>query len=343
MKRNLSIAIIGCGWAGSRHVRALPAGFEIGWLVDTNLECASTLRQQSGSEARISVDYHEALADPTLDAVDICLPHNLHAPAAIAAAQAGKHILCEKPLAATLDEADAMIAAAQQARVILMVAENVRFDPALIKIKELVDQGVIGKVALLQITRQCYLRGSFIDERPWFLNARAAAGGAMMSGGVHDFEKARMLLGEIEHVYALRAPQRFLELEGDDTSIAAVRFHNGAVGSFVETFLMKTLTTASGKEVHTLRLDGELGSIILEEPNTIRIFSEHPAWQINQELMEHTLHVPDQDTFRLEIEHFLDCILNGNEPITSGREERKPLAAVLAAYRAMENGSPIYL
>jgi predicted dehydrogenase len=333
-------AIFGCGWAGFRHACAFPPEVEIGWLVDTNVERAVALRQKLGGSARVSIDYHDALADPLVDAVDICLPHSLHAPAAVAAARAGKHILCEKPLAATLEEADAMIAAARHAGVILMVAENVRFDPAILKIKELVEQGVIGKVTLLQITRQCYLRRSFIEERPWFLDARAAAGGALMSGGVHDFEKARMLVGEVKLVYALRAPQRFLELEGDDTSIVAVRFENSAVGTFVLTFLMKSLATAAGNEVHTIRLDGELGSIMLEDGHTIRVFSEHPAWQNGQSLIAHEIHVPAFDTFQLEIAHFLDCIKTGQEPVTSGVEERKPLAAVLAAYHSIETGLP---
>ena len=84
----------------------------------------------------------------------------------------------------------------------------------------------------------------------------------MMSGGVHDFETMRLLLGEIESVQALRARQRFQEMEGDDTSVALVRFRSGAVGTLVESFLMKSLVTAAGPEVHTLRVDGTLGHLV---------------------------------------------------------------------------------
>jgi len=209
---------------------------------------------------RTATDYRKALDDPQVDAVDICLPHNLHAPIAMKAAEAGKHVLCEKPIAASLEEADRMIEAAEQAGVVLMIAENVRFNPLFHKIRDLLQDGVIGQPALIQMTRECYLTRSFLEDRRWFLDDKAAAGGIMMSGGIHDFETMRMLIGEVESVQALRARQRFLEMEGDDTSVALVRFRDGTVGTLVESFVMKSLTTAAGPEVHTLRIDGDLGA-----------------------------------------------------------------------------------
>ena len=344
MNKISSVAIIGCGWAGERHARAFAqCGVEIGWAVDVLLARARALSASLSEQVRVSTDYREALADPTLEAVDICLPHDLHAEVAIATARAGKHILCEKPLAATLEETDQMIAAAGQAGVILMVAENEHFHPAIRKIRALLDEGVIGKPALLQMTRQCYLRRSFMEDRPWFLNAKSAAGGVMMAGGVHDFEKARILIGEVESVYSLRAPQRFLELEGDDTSVAVVRFCNGVVGTFVQSFIMKSLVTAAGPEIHTVRIDGELGSISLDDGHTIRIYSEQEQWKVGQSVIQHEVHVPEQDTFLLEVQHFIECVHAGKEPSTSGREERKPLEVVLAAYKSMETGKPVII
>jgi predicted dehydrogenase len=163
----------------------------------------------------------------------------------------------------------------------------------------------------------------------------------MMSGGVHDFETMRMLIGEVASVYALRARQRFSEMESDDTSIAAIRFVDGTVGTLVESFIMKSLTTAAGSEVHTLRIDGDLGSLSLEVGGPIQVFSEREDLRIGGALTAHEIHVPDEDTFLLEIRHFLDVLQTGETPITSGRSQRKPLAAVLAAYRSMETGAPI--
>ena len=342
MEKPLSVAIIGCGWAGLRHVQAFTrCGAQVAWVVDVIPERAESIRKMITGEVQASVNYQEALNDPRLEAVDICLPHNLHGEVAVAAAQAGKHILCEKPIASTLEEADQMIEAAENAGVILMIAENERFHPAIRKIQELIQDGAIGKPALLQMTRQCYLKRSFLEDRRWFLDAKAAAGGAMTVGGVHDFEKARMLVGEVESVYSLRAPQRFLEMEGDDTSVALVRFRNGVVGTFVLSFILKSLVTAAGQEVHTLRIDGESGSLSLEDYHTIRLFSERADWQNNQNLIQHEIYVSEQDTFLLEIEHFLECVQSGQQPITNGREERKPLEIVLAAYQSMRTGEVV--
>ncbi len=340
-----TIAIIGCGWAGQQHARACQVlGIQVRWAVDVDLTRATDIAgslAQTVQAPRSTSSYQEALADPGLDAVSICLPHNLHARVAIEAAQAGVHVLVEKPLAANLAEADRVIAAANDAGVVLMVAENVRFDAVYLKVQQLLRDGVIGKPALLQITRQCYLRTSFLRDRRWFLDAQSAAGGIMMSGGIHDFETMRMLIGEVERVYALRAPQRFLEMEGDDTCVAAIRFRNGAVGTLVESFIMKSLTTAAGPEVHTLRVDGELGHIAWEGGQTIRLFSEHEAWQTSGQLTQQAIHVPHADSFALLLEHFLQCIASGKEPVTSGRSQRVPLACVMAAYESMDTGQPV--
>src|SRR3954451_21679718 len=191
------IAIIGCGWAGRHHARAFAAqGATVCWAVDHALERAEAVAHAYPG-ALTTNDYNVALADARVDAVAICLPHDLHAPTAIAAAQAGKHVLVEKPLAATLEEADQMIAAAAAAQRYLMVAENVRFDPLYHRVAEMLRAGLIGSPALAKVTRQAYLVQSFLTERPWFLDVKAAAGGIMMSGGIHDVEMLHMVVGEI--------------------------------------------------------------------------------------------------------------------------------------------------
>ncbi|MDF1513642.1 MAG: Gfo/Idh/MocA family oxidoreductase [Anaerolineae bacterium] len=345
MRQPVRIAIIGCGWAGLRHARACQAvGVRVSWAVDLDSTRAQQVCDSLGSDGmdtRITSDVQQVLHDSTTDAVSLCLPHNLHAPVAIEAAEKGKHILVEKPLAANLAQADAMIASAGQSGLILMVAENVRFHPIYLKISDLIQSGLIGKPAFIHISRQAYLRADFISNRPWFLDEEQAAGGMMMSGGIHDFETMRMLIGDVESVYSLRAPQRFLEMEGDDTSIALVGFRNGVVGMLDESFISKRLTTAAGPEVHTIRIEGSLGSITWDGGQTIRLFTECPIPEFAGALSAHDIHVPEQDTFVAIYEHFMACIHAGQEPLTSGRSQRHALAAVEAAYQSMKSGLPV--
>ena len=162
----MRVAIVGCGWAGARHARAFTAaGATLAWAVDTDPERARRL----GTE-RTTSELTEALADRRLAAVSVCLPHHLHALAGVDAASAGKHVLVEKPIAASLEQADDMIAAAETAGVVLMVAESVRYDPLLGQAVELVQAGVVGPPALVQVTRQAYLREDFLHRRRWFLD-----------------------------------------------------------------------------------------------------------------------------------------------------------------------------
>jgi predicted dehydrogenase len=336
-----SVALFGCGWAGARHAEAWnELGVEVAWAVDSDADKSETFADKFGGQATAS--WELSLADQGVTIVDICLPHALHAQAAIAAATRRKHILCEKPLAISLEDADRMIEAADRAGVVLMVAENVCFDPARRRLAELVHQGAIGRPALLQIAREANLARSFLSSRRWFLDEQVAGGGIMLSGGVHDFETARMLLGEIEQVGSLRAPRRLEEMGGDDTSVAVFRFASGAIGVLVESYVAKRALTAGGDEHHTVRVDGEYGSLLLENQGPIRLFSEETFGSLSAGT-EHVLPVEPVDTFRLELEHLLDALEQGFEPISSGRSQRRAIELVSAAYASMDhNGEPIF-
>ena len=342
--RPFTVAIIGCGWAGARHARAFASqGVAVTWAIDLHAARAQAVAKLH-AVARPSADYREALDDRDLDAVDICLPHDLHARISIEAIARGKHVLCEKPLAATLPEADAMIAAADRAGVTLMVAENEVFSPLYRRIRDLIADGAIGKPALVQMTRGCFLEESFKKERAWFLNEQAAAGGMMMSGGVHDFEKLRMIIGEVTAVFARRAPQRFVDMQGDDTSVAILRFASGTIGLMVQSFLMKNALTRSGVEEHTLRIEGANGSIRAAGTNGGRIvlFRDSVVDPLLADApFETEIIVPEADTFELETAHFVACARDGKEPVTAGRKMRRPLALVLAAYESMRTNREV--
>jgi predicted dehydrogenase len=239
-----------------------------------------------------------------------------------------------------------MIAASEKAGVVLMVAENEVFSPLWLRVKDLVESGAIGAPALVQMTRGCYLEQSFKKERPWFLDQEAVGGGMMMSGGVHDFEKLRMIIGEVTAVFARKAPQRFTDMQGDDTSVAMLRFAGGAVGIMVQSYLMKNAMTASGVEEHTMRIEGERGSIRAAGTNGGKIVLYRDSVRdplLSRVPSETEIVVPEVDTFELEVGHFIDCVLTGKEPLTAGRRMRKPLELVLAAYKSMRQNREVLI
>lgn len=334
MAGKINVAIIGCGWAGLRHAVAYRScGANVSWAVDVDKRRASAIAR-SYSDTHVVQDIQVALEDPAIDAVSICLPTDMHADAAILAAQAGKHILCEEPMATTLEDADAMIAAAEAASVTLMIGANVRFSPLYRNIRDLLQEGVIGQPALVRLNRESYVNESSLNDWGWRLGPGA---GVMMSEGVHDIEMMRMVVGEIDSVHAARAPQRIHEIQTDDTSIATLRFVDGTLGMLVESCTSRRLETVSGKEVHTLRIDGALGSLHSPDPRSLQIFSAREDYLVNGRPMRKDIHVPESDTFLLEVLHFLKCIQTGQDPTTSGRAQRRSLELVLAAYRSMDS------
>lgn len=327
------VGLIGCGWAGSKHAQALLAlrdRAELVALADRDPDVAAA-RAAEWRVPRWTTDYHDLLVGDTLDAVCLCLPHALHAPVALDATGAGLHVLVEKPLATTLNEADAMIAAAERAGVTLMVAENVRFDATYRSAAELVREGAIGAPFLVRISREHQMR-DYLNARPWFLTD--PFGGILASGGVHDFELLRMLAGEIAHVYAVRPRPVLAEMATDDTGVVLAGMVSGASAVLVESFALRTPQPGVHGTVH-----GAAGSLWFHG-DTIRLYRGVEDGQADAVA---TITVSAVDTFRAEMAHFLDCLESGREPITSGREERKPLAAVLAAYASIRRAARVDL
>ena len=327
------MGIIGCGWAGEKHaeaLRTLSQRVDLCALADSDATRVAE-KAQAWHVPFWTNDYHELLARSDVDAVSICLPHSLHAPVAIEAMRARCHTLVEKPLATSLDEVDAISTAASAAGVCLMVAENVRFTNAYIKAAEIIHAGTLGDMFLVRIAREHEMH-AYLRQRPWFL--REETGGILASGGIHDLDLLRMLAGEIEHIYALPGRKVLPEMSADDTSVALVGLHNGAVGVIAESFSLKTPAPGVYASVH-----GSQGSMWFSEER-IQLYD---APQDGQPELLRDITFTAQDTFQAEIAHFLDCLEQQREPLTIVREARRTLAAVLAGYESMQRGTRVYL
>jgi predicted dehydrogenase len=327
------MGIIGCGWAGERHaaaLRTLTGRAELCAVADSDAVRVAA-RARAWQVPFWTSDYRDLLLRSDLDAVSICLPHSLHAPVAIDAMRAQCHALVEKPLATSLDEVDAMRAAATAAGVCLMVAENVRFTTAYIKAAEMIHAGTLGDVFLVRIAREHEMH-TYLRQRPWFLSEET--GGILASGGIHDLDLLRMLAGEIEHIYALPGRKVLPEMVADDTSVALIGLRNGAASVIAESFSLKTPAPGVYASVH-----GSRGSLWFSEERVQLYDAPHDG---QPELLQEITFAA-QDTFQTEIAHFLDCLEQQCEPLTNTREARRTLAAVLAGYESMKHGTRVYL
>jgi predicted dehydrogenase len=327
--QQIGIAIIGAGWAGARHAaayRILEDRARIVALIDAD-EARATQRGQAWDVEHVSSDVAVALAQADVHAVDICLPHALHATVTEAALDAGKHVLVEKPLAPSIDEANRMIKAAKQSGKILMVSENVRFNAVYRRMAELIAAGAIGEPFLCRISRDHHLHTS-LRERPWFFSD--PTGGIMWSGGIHDIETVRMLTRDatIESVYATAARKTLPEMDADDSSVGVFRLRGGALGMLSESF---STYVPNGVRIR-VEVFGPDGSLLCERDDKLVIVGPGGA---------HTERIEARDTFTSAIEHFLACIATGDEPVTSARAMRPGLIAIHAARESMIQGTPI--
>lgn len=329
----VNVGVIGCGWAGEKHVEAysLLSEAEVVALADVDRGRAERLARRFKVES-YHQDYRRILEDPRVEAVSICLPHYLHSKVTVEAAEAGKHVLCEKPMAARLDEADRMIEAAEKAGVVLMIAENVRFHPVNLKLKELVEEGVVGDVFLARIFRDHRMYG-YLRERPWLLDKGKAGGGIWLAGGIHDVDALRMIVGEVDSVILLPARKVFLDMEGEDTVAALLRFEDGAVGVVTGSFSTRTFKPLSPLGCPSI-VNGSAGTITVSSDGTIEVYSE----RIGNEDRCLKVKVEDKNTFLEEAKHFVECIRTGRKPVTSGEEERRTLAVICAGYESMRRG-----
>ena len=330
MAEQIGVALIGAGWAGARHAaayRALPEMARLVAVADARPKIAAVRGAEWGVPFATSV-WTDAIARPEVQAVDICLPHTLHAEVAQAALAAGKHVLVEKPFATSIPEADAMIAAAARAGRILMVAENVRYDAVYRRMATLIEGGMIGAPFLCRVCRDHQMHDD-LRQRPWFFTD--PTGGIMWSGGIHDIETVRMLMGDapIVEAYATAARKTLTEMETDDTSVGIFRLEGGGIALLSESFS----THAPGGARIRAEVFGPDGSLLADSDSTLTIVRPGGATSVER--------IAGEETFTAEIRHFLTCIASGEEPITAARAMRHGLAAILAAQTSMALGVPI--
>jgi predicted dehydrogenase len=315
----LRVGVIGAGGIATyAHIpgykKAAEAGkVELVALADINLERAQSVAAEHGF-ARAYGDYKEMLAKERLDAVSITTPNLYHAPAAIAALEAGCHVLCEKPPAMNPAEVEAMIAAAQAAGKICTVGLNYRFHPEVEMAKRFIDGGALGEIyaARVKVTRR---RG--IPSWGVFTNKALQGGGALIDVGVHMLDTALYLMGYAAPVQIMGSTYQKIgnrpginpwgqwdweHYEVEDLALGMVRLASGAT-VMVEASFADNIE----KGETTVQLSGTRGGLQLLP---LKVFREEYGT-----LTDTTPHwVPQQDMYQEEIRHFVACCLGEEEP-----------------------------
>src|ERR1700761_898982 len=249
--------VVGAGVIGAFHAAA------IAMVPDARLVAATDV---DPGRAEAFAGRHGCVAAPDLDAltgrddvdvVAVCVPSGLHAEVGVRAAQAGKHLVVEKPIDVSLAAADRLIAAAAAAGVTATVISQHRFDPGVVELRRLIDGGAFGRLLLGQASTKWWRSQDYYDSASW-RGTRAMDGGALMNQGIHYADLLRWCLGPVAEVSALTVTQAH-EMEAEDCALATVRFTSGAVGTITAT------TSVVPGFPERLEISGTQGSAIVED------------------------------------------------------------------------------
>ena len=337
-RKTIRFGMIGAGGISDVHLMALAAheSVDLACIADPSQEACERQGARYGIRRTVS-DYREMLDDPAIDAVDIAVPHYLHCPIALDALAAEKDVICEKPIGLDLDDADAMIRAAENSTSRLLIKKYLRSAPHHQQAKEIIDAGGIGRVYLatgLLVVQQLAIEN---DVRNWRGTWDRAGGGVMIDAGIHLVDLMQFLLGP---VVAVSATAKRLVAEhpekADDTASLTLEHGRGAISSIVCANCDTSLAGVNWEKAFY----GTAGSL--------HIFQRGPLTKLVMTTCGASEEISAIDNWWeaanvAAVTHLVDCLREGSEPIASLADARHDLDVMRSAYRSSAEGRRIVI
>ncbi len=343
MAEKVRVGLIGAGFVSDIHADALSRhvnSVEIVAVASRTQDKAAVFARKHGIPHAYG-DYRALLERSDIDMVTVAIPNDLHCAAVCAAADAGKHVICEKPLCRTLAEADRMIAACDRADRYLFYAEELLFAPKYVRAKRLVDEGALGKPFLVKQSEE-----HDGPHEPWFWDVNRSGGGVLFDMGCHSIEYARWIFGKpvVKNVSATMGT--FVhkgKTRGEDHSLVTVEYENGMIGQAENSWAkgggVDDRTEIYGTTGHT-RADLLHGNALRTYSQTgygyaVEKSGDTAGWSstMYEEVWNYG--------FPQEMQHFVNCVLGTEEPIETGVDGREVLKIIHAAYQSAGEGRKI--
>ncbi len=344
----VGFGIIGCGMISNFHANAIAdvRGAKLVACCDTFSASADRLAAATGCTPYYELD--AMLADPAVDVVTICTPSGAHMEPAVAAAQAGKHVIVEKPLEITLKRCDRIIDACEKAGVLLGTIFPSRFHESSRLIKQAIDQGRFGKLTLADAYVKWFRDQKYYDSGEWRGTWKLDGGGALMNQAIHSVDLLSWFMGPVIEIRAMTATLAHERIEVEDVAVANLRFENGALGT------IEASTAVHGGFLKKIEVHGSEGSAVLEEED-LQCWKFAKMNARDRALLERMTgktqtgggaadpaaigHHGHAALFR----DFLQAIKTGRQPAVHGPEGRRSVEIILAIYKAAETGRSVSL
>lgn len=312
MEDQMKIGIIGCGGIAGQHVAAYKACDDVEVVAGADVDIQRAINVAGPDHAYTS--FHEMLAKEELDAVSVCTPPKFHRDAVCAALDAGLAVLCEKPLGYNAADALAMVECAERTGKLLITAFCHRFHEPVVRAKEMIRSGKIGKVIMFRNR----FGGKADMTEVWFSNPEISGGGTLPDTSIHSIDLFRFLVGDPIKVAAAtaRADQRY---KVEDCSTVLVQTRDGAIGTIEASW------TSPGS-MNIIEIYGTDGAIVVDyfQPGVKYMLAGSGQWE------EMANEGPDR--FTMQARHFVDCVRNRSKPIVDGRDGLRANEIVDAAF-----------
>jgi len=336
--------IIGCGWVASAHawgVRGLADdGVRLVGVADQDEARAGQLAERFGA-SRTATDYRELLADDSIHAVSICLPDYLHHEVVIAAAGSGKHILCEKPLSLSVDQADGMLAACERNGVQLGFVMNHRYAPGNILARRAVESGALGRPLIASVLHSSGLSGDPRGPSPWRGRRRLSAGGVLSTQAIHFLDLLLWLGGPVSSVQAWTDLLGSADQDHEDTVGVALRMASGALTTLTATSASPIMDDFTGTRIE---LHGTRGYLILDG-DELRVADLTEGPDLTPPQLPRAPTGSEEIVFGFghvyEVMDFVRTVRAGGTAPIPGTDGRHLMAVIDAAYRAASDGKAV--
>lgn len=345
-ERKVKVGIIGCGKIARTHAKSLSMLDEADFVAvcDMDRDRAQAFADEYDVPHAFS-DMDAMLTSGLIEAVMCCTPHPIHERVVVAAAGAGVNVLCEKPMAITLDEADRMIEAADAAGIAFGVIFQRRWWPAAQRIREAIDTGKLGRLTVGECQVKIARNQVYFDSDPWRGKWATEGGGVLMNQAVHSIDMFSWFMGkpvEVVGRYATHVHGDYIDVE--DTAVATVVFENGALGTILAA---STFRPAFGFRVAVTGNNGATGSVWERNEGEQGITD---VWSIvgEEDKVGGWLEAESDGLgfpgFHAEqIKDFLQAVRDNRPPAVTGRDARVSLSIILAIYESSRTGLPVRL
>ncbi|MGO4108814.1 Gfo/Idh/MocA family protein [Paenibacillus sp. YAF4_2] len=320
----IRFAIVGCGHIANKHIEAINQanGAELIALCDTNPVRLEQLRETTGTA--VYADMREMLAsEPAIDVICICTPSGLHAGLAAAAAEAGKHIVIEKPLSLTIEDADLITAAAEANGIKAAVVHPNRYRPAIQKLKQALESEAFGKLSHVNATVRWNRGQAYYDQAAW-RGTKAMDGGVLMNQAIHSLDLLQWLFGPVVQLKSM-VDTRIRNIEAEDVAVATLRFASGALG------VVEASTTIYEKNLEeSISVFGEDGYAVIGGV-TANLVKQWKSARMAQESIDALIAEVDADPNGVSGHQ---CIIE--DMIAAIRHNRKPAVTVEDGKQAVQ-------